>query len=279
MLLAWYRQTLAFIQEQKMIQDFEAMAMSEKEDQLLNETVAYLIKTEGIRKLLGDNYETTLIGKSAAIFYLDTADVQNLFYMYPSMTGRSHAIATQILGSMEMIQDAVGNIREKLIPGDIFTEQNALVNEFINSNGGRYNPKIKSSLCGNLLFWISKYVGDRFSKREEEIPIYPMLTGTLREIGRLTACCQFLAGNDKEMRARARNLEDTALRLIHGIPDEQLELSRISNVGLKRGEILYENGIKGPKEVVDNLIKVKALFGDKIGQKIIDGARKILNGK
>ncbi len=67
-------------------------------------------------------------------------------------------------------------------------------------------------------------------------------------------------------------------RVKDGVKEELIPLVQIPGVGRKRARLLYNNGIKKPEDVVMNLEKVKALLGQKLGERVAKEAARIIAG-
>uniref|UniRef100_UPI00015BFC8B DNA helicase n=1 Tax=Saccharolobus solfataricus TaxID=2287 RepID=UPI00015BFC8B len=80
-----------------------------------------------------------------------------------------------------------------------------------------------------------------------------------------------------KLNEHADKLRILNLRVRDGIKEELLELVQISGVGRKRARLLYNNGIKELGDVVMNPDKVKNLLGQKLGEKVVQEAARLLN--
>ncbi len=67
-------------------------------------------------------------------------------------------------------------------------------------------------------------------------------------------------------------------RVSDGVKEELLDLVRVPGVGRKRGRLLYENGLRKPEDLIMDPGKVKSLLGDKIGERIVKEAARIIGG-
>jgi len=67
------------------------------------------------------------------------------------------------------------------------------------------------------------------------------------------------------------------LRVTDGVKEELLELVQIGGVGRKRARLLYNNGIKGLGDVVMNPDRVRNLLGQKLGERVVQEAARLLN--
>lgn len=76
----------------------------------------------------------------------------------------------------------------------------------------------------------------------------------------------------------SRKLEILNKRVKDGVKEDLIPLVQISGVGRKRARLLYNNKITKPEDIVMNPEKVKALLGQKIGEKIAKEAARIITG-
>ncbi len=66
------------------------------------------------------------------------------------------------------------------------------------------------------------------------------------------------------------------LRIKDGVKEELVDLAQIPGIGRKRARLLWNNGIHGLADVVMEPGKVKQLLGDKLGDRVIHEAARIL---
>ncbi|BBL47484.1 ATP-dependent DNA helicase Hel308 [Metallosphaera sedula] len=67
-------------------------------------------------------------------------------------------------------------------------------------------------------------------------------------------------------------------RVSDGVKEDLLDLVRVPGIGRKRGRLLYQNGLTKPEDLVMNPEKVKALLGEKVGEKVVKDAARVIGG-
>jgi len=237
----WYCHTLAYVQDGHNCDLLEAV-------------VTRLLEAEAIRVNNDEEaYYVTLLGNASAKFYFDPMDVHGWYHGVKTLSSRDHKRACGIVGSANtMMADFA---KEMTIDG--------------------------IRICGaesflNLL--ITDFSGENFSERENMPPAIRMSLYTLyKELQRLTACMSFLAAQEPDLSPRVKNLEDTVLKIIYGVPDEVLELIRLRGVGRVRAMKLYNVGLKTPEDLLDNRDLVLHVLGNVIGAQVYQQVADILD--
>jgi len=130
---------------------------------------------------------------------------------------------------------------------------------------------------------VALIVKDWIDEVDEDIILerYSIGSGDLRSIVEtmdwLTYSGSHIAGVIEAIE-HSRKLEILNKRVKDGVKEDLIPLVQISGVGRKRARLLYNNKITTPEDIVMNPEKVKALLGQKIGEKIAKEAAKLIAG-
>ena len=254
MLEQWYEKTLAFVQE--------GHSRTRMEDM-----IEYLRQAKAIKTTESDNEEeefyATLLGHASARFYFDPMDVFKWCRGLRTLTVRNHAQACAILASGEtLVQDF--NIKPKDIPPAVtYRMQQAGYGE--------------APITAQFFYYLAVFLsGVGFEQRESlptalKVPLYNFY----KELQRVITCLNYLANKEPDMELSVRCLEDTILKISHGVPDEVLDLVRIKNVGRARAMKLAGANILSADDIYHNKELVLTLLGPKVGQKVYLEAEKV----
>ncbi|QKQ99109.1 DEAD/DEAH box helicase [Metallosphaera tengchongensis] len=139
--------------------------------------------------------------------------------------------------------------------------------------GEEYYSALKIALI--LHDWIEEVEEDQILSK------YRIGSGDLRSIvetmDRLTYSGYQLA-QVLDLKDHEKILLNLNRRVSDGVKEELVDLVKVSGVGRKRGRLLYERGIRKPEDIVMNPDKVKALLGEKLGERIVKEAARLLGG-
>lgn len=252
-LTAWYAKTLAYVQ-------------SHANPRLMQKMLAYLYKAKAIQYVphtedkLPEVYATVL-GKAAAYFYFDPMDVCRWYTGLLKLTVRDHAQACSIIAAGETM-NAIIPVKAEQIPETV-------------------SYQLRCKACHGthtaFLYYLAIFLSeDQFDKRKDlPVTIRTPLRNYFKELYRMVACMAYIASKEIDVDVNVRCLEDTVYKIIYGVPDEVLDLLRVQGLGRVRAQALYDSGVKLVEDIVMQRAKVIALFGAKIGLKIVESATSL----
>ncbi|MEM3680621.1 MAG: helix-hairpin-helix domain-containing protein, partial [Metallosphaera sp.] len=81
-----------------------------------------------------------------------------------------------------------------------------------------------------------------------------------------------------KLESHAEILHKLNRRVYDGVKEELLDLIRVPGIGRKRGRLLYQNGLTKPEDLLMNQEKVKSILGEKLGEKVVKEAARVVGG-
>ncbi|EHP68103.1 superfamily II helicase [Metallosphaera yellowstonensis MK1] len=130
---------------------------------------------------------------------------------------------------------------------------------------------------------IASILNDWIEEIEEDVILgrYGIGSGDLRSLVETMDWLTYSAYNVAQvlgLEEHADVLRRLNARVEDGVKEDLLEIVRVPGVGRKRGRVLFQNGLTKPEDLVMNPEKVKALLGDKIGDKVVKEAARVIGG-
>ncbi|MEM3915015.1 MAG: ATP-dependent DNA helicase Hel308 [Metallosphaera sp.] len=81
-----------------------------------------------------------------------------------------------------------------------------------------------------------------------------------------------------KLESHAEILHKLNRRVYDGVKEELLDLIRVPGIGRRRGRLLYQNGLTKPEDLLMNQEKVKSILGEKLGEKVVKEAARVVGG-
>lgn len=249
----WFNKTLAHYQN------------SEFDQKVLDTTIDMLLKCRAIKINDDGEYETTIVGTIASMFYYSPFDVsdlrRNLYHLFEGNQQNNDISVSMALADVDSNKFAIVNRQEK---------------EQMGAFDSKISGLFKHAFPGSIKYAYAYY---NLLKGKRNMPAFEALqTGLVVDLDRKM---QVLYALDSMGNKSANNewLKTIKLRIQYGVGPEMVQICQIPHVGQVRGERLKKSGIHKPEDLVkhnaSDLSKIMKC-STKLAEESLKGAQDII---
>lgn len=243
----WYRRTLSAHQ---------GIDLSEND---ILDIMKFLID-ENFVSLKDGKYEIKNLGKIACWFYMNPLDIRGWVKSFSLLNKLNkwniESVLWALCGNEQSRKTIVSNLQAEIISDMEYVD-------FLDSQLAKFSTEGQIKNAATLYCHI----------KGKKVPnaLYSTLSEWKHNAGRFCQTIKIIDDLHSHWR-KGEIFEKLSVCLNYGVDFEKAELVTIENIGAKRAETLFNDGIETVRDILKNRKRVKQLFGNLIGAKIIKSA-------
>ncbi|MDE1810811.1 MAG: DEAD/DEAH box helicase [Candidatus Micrarchaeota archaeon] len=231
---------------------------------VINEVLNELKEWEFVEEIDRDVYKATRLGKRVSELYIDPLSART---MLNSIEGEMDMmdVLFMICNTLEMRPHAkqTEEAEAQYIMHIHSRKQKKMLTDPYSMDYGYYDPARAFSTALLIKDWSEEMKEPAIVEKYSSTPGF--LYSKISNADWMIYSAIELA---KIMHKSVHKMIETRVRVRYGIKEELLDLVRLEQIGRARARLLYNNGIKGVKDIRENREKVQRLLGKEIAERV-----------